>query len=136
MIYEVCVLVLTIVFSVVGIHLVLVLHNAKGLLMELQQAAKNVNKSLPVLLADIEGTIAEVENLAETIHGCVDLCKGKILGPLCSFANFFNAAKVGFSMMQRRYKESKERGKTETDQKAGCAAAGSAPENKAAEQEM
>lgn len=113
MIYEVCALVLTIVLSVVGIHLVIVLHNTKGLLTELRQAAKSVNKSLPVLLSDVESTVAEVENITKTARECVDIFEGRVLGPLCSMAGFLNAFKVAYNMMRRK---SREAAKTETDE--------------------
>ena len=113
MIYEVCALVLTIVLSVVGIHLVIVLHNTKGLLTELRQAAKSVNKSLPVLLSDVESTVAEVENLTKTARECVDLFAGRVLGPLCSMAGLLNAFKVAYNMMRRKSKKAAE---TDTDE--------------------
>lgn len=113
MIYEVCVLVLTIIISVIGIHLVIVLHNTKGLLTELRQAVKSVNKSLPVLLSDVESTVAEVENLTKTARECVDVFEGRVLGPMCSIAGFLNAFKVVYKVMQRK---SREESKTKTDE--------------------
>jgi hypothetical protein len=105
MIYEVSVLVLTIILSLVGIQLVIVLHNTKGLLTELRQAAKSVNKSLPVILSDVESTVEEVENLTKTARECVDLFAGRFLGPLCSITGFLNAFKVAYTIMRRKSRE-------------------------------
>ncbi|MFZ3101332.1 MAG: hypothetical protein WA131_03205 [Desulfitobacteriaceae bacterium] len=60
MVYEVCALVLTIVFSMVGVYIVIVLHATKGLISESRQALKTVNENSPVVLSAMQCAAASL----------------------------------------------------------------------------
>ncbi|HWQ72974.1 MAG TPA: hypothetical protein VN370_11740 [Desulfitobacteriaceae bacterium] len=96
MVYEVCALVLTIIFSIVGINLVIVLFSANGLITEVRKALKIFNKNLPALLSDVHCTVSDLEKLIVTTRECLDLIRCKVLSPLYSLASLLDAVKVGY----------------------------------------
>jgi uncharacterized protein YoxC len=96
MVYEVCALLLTIIFSIVGIHLIIVLYSAHGLITEVRKAFKIFNNSLPAVLSDMRCTVSDFENLIITTREFVDLIRSKVVSPLYSLAGILDAIKVGY----------------------------------------
>jgi uncharacterized protein YoxC len=117
MVYEVCVLLLTIVFSIVGIYLIILLHAANGLITDVKKAFKVFNSNLPGVLSDMRGTVSGVENLIVTTQECMDLIRCKIISPLYSVVSLLDAFKVGFKAWRIIQKEQskKEPAKTESE---------------------
>lgn len=115
MIYEVCALLLTIVFSIVGIHLIIVLYSANGLITEVRKAFKIFNNNLPAVLSDVHCTVSNLEKLIVTTREFLDLIRCKVLSPLYSVASLLDAIKVGYKAWRIIRKEHNESESSESD---------------------
>ncbi len=98
MVYEVCALVLTIVFSMVGVYIVIVLHAAKGLVTEAKQTLKTVNENLPVVLSEMQGAFLGFGTLTNTLLGGLEQVSGKVFGPLRTATSLIDVAKLGLKI--------------------------------------
>ncbi|MHB8125471.1 MAG: hypothetical protein ACYDEJ_07485 [Desulfitobacteriaceae bacterium] len=105
MVYEVCALVLTIVFSMVGVYIVIVLHATKGLVTEARQVLKTVKENLPKVLSEIQCTVLGLGTLTETVRISIEQVGGKIFGPLRNVAGFIDVVKLGFKIWRIIRKE-------------------------------
>lgn len=94
MVYEVCALVLTIIFSMVGVYLVIVLHATKGLLSETRQALKTVNEKLPVVLSEMQYAVIELGTLTETVRGGIEQINSKVFGPIGTISSIMDVIKL------------------------------------------
>lgn len=114
MVYEVCALLLTIVFCIVGIYLIIVLYTASGLITEVRKAFKVFNSNLPAVLSEMRCTVSGLENLIVTTQECMDLIRSKIISPLYSVASLLDAVKVGYKAWRiiRRERSKTEQTKT------------------------
>ena len=72
MIYEVCVLVATIILGMLGIELMLWLRSARKLTNEAKQTIQNINAHLPRLLSDVEAVTNVVRLTTEQVGGTVN----------------------------------------------------------------
>jgi len=72
MIYEVCALVATIVFGVIGIEVMLWVHSARKLTNEAKQTMQDINTHLPSMLADIRAVTGVVRQTSEQLGGTVN----------------------------------------------------------------
>lgn len=116
MVYEVCALLITIVFSIVGIYLIIVLYSANGLITEVRKAFKIFNNNLPAVLSDVCSTVADLEKLIVTTRECIDLIRCKFLSPLYSVASLLDAIKVGYKAWRIIRREQSESESTESDE--------------------
>jgi len=71
-IYEVCVLVGTIILGMLGIELMLWVHSARELTNEAKQTMQNVNAHLPHLLSDAQALTTLVRITTEQVGGTVN----------------------------------------------------------------
>jgi hypothetical protein len=117
MIYEVCALLLTIVFSIVGIYLIIILYAANGLIMEIRKAFKVFNSNLPAVLSEMRCTVSGLENLIVKTQECIDLIRCKIISPLYSVAGLLDTIKVGYKAWRiiRREQSESEPTKSESE---------------------
>ena len=69
MIYEVCVLVGTIILGVLGIELMLWIHSARKLTDEAKQTIQTINTHLPSVLDDVQAVTAIVRQTTEQMGG-------------------------------------------------------------------
>jgi hypothetical protein len=117
MVYEVCTLILTIVFSIVGIYLIIVLYAANGVITEVRKAFKVFNSNLPAVLSDMRCTVSGLEKLLATTQECMDLIKCKIISPLYSVASLLDTIKVGIKAWRiiRREQSESETTKSESE---------------------
>ncbi|MDD4346232.1 MAG: hypothetical protein PHZ11_04930 [Desulfitobacteriaceae bacterium] len=108
---------LTIVFSIVGIYLIIVLYAANGLITEAKKAVKVFNSNLPGVLSKMRGTVSSVENLIVTTQECLDLIRCKIISPLYSAVSLLDAVKVGYKAWRiiRKEQSKEEPAKTESE---------------------
>lgn len=72
MIYEVCVLVATIILGLVGIELTLWVRSVRKLTDEAKCTMQNVNAHLPHLLSDVQAVTAMVRLTTEQVGGTVN----------------------------------------------------------------
>ncbi|KUO70955.1 MAG: hypothetical protein APF81_14700 [Desulfosporosinus sp. BRH_c37] len=72
MIYEVCVLVTTIILGMLGIELLLLVHSARKLTNEAKHAMQIVNTHLPHLLSDLQEVTTLVRQTTEQVGGTVN----------------------------------------------------------------
>lgn len=114
MVYEVCALLLTIVFCIVGIYLIIVLYAANGLITEVRKAFKVFNSNLPAVLSEMRCTVSGLENLIVTTQESIDLIRSKIISPLYSVASLLDAVKFGYKAWRiiRREQSKTEQTKT------------------------
>lgn len=114
MVYEVCALLLTIVFCIVGIYLIIVLYAANGLITEVRKAFKVFNSNLPAVLSEMRCTVSGLENLIVTTQESIDLIRSKIISPLYSVACLLDAVKFGYKAWRiiRREQSKTEQTKT------------------------
>ena len=98
MVYEVCALVLTIVFSMVGVYIVIVLHATKGLVSETRQALKTVNENLPVILLEMQCAVLGLGTLTETVRGGIEQINRKVFGPLGTVSSLMDVVKLGLKI--------------------------------------
>jgi len=68
-VYQVSVLILTIVFSTVGLYLIMVLHSTRELLRDVKLMLREVNEHLPEILEDIETTAKHFRRTSDSIGG-------------------------------------------------------------------
>lgn len=118
MVYEVCALLLTIVFSIVGIYLIIVLYAANGLIIEIRKAFKVFNSNLPAVLSEMRSTVSGLENLIIKTQECIDLIRCKIISPLYSVVSLLDAIKVGCKAWRiiRREQSGSEPTKSESEE--------------------
>ena len=72
MIYEVCVLVATIILGMLGIELMLWLRSARKLTNEAKQTIQDINAHLPKLLSDVEAVTNLVRLTTDQVGGTVN----------------------------------------------------------------
>ena len=72
MIYEVCVLVATIVLSMLGIELMLWLRSVRKLTNEAKRTIHDINAHLPHILSDVEAVTSLVRRTTEQVGGTVN----------------------------------------------------------------
>ena len=72
MIYEVCVLVVTIILGVLGIELMLWMHSVRKLTDEAKQTIQNINTQLPSMLDDVQALTTLVRHTTEQVGGTVN----------------------------------------------------------------
>lgn len=72
MIYEVCVLVGTIILGVLGIELMLWIHSARKLTDEAKQTIQTINTHLPSMLDDVQVVTGIVRQTTEQMGGTVN----------------------------------------------------------------
>jgi hypothetical protein len=72
MIYEVCALVATIIFGLLGLELTLWLRSARKLTNEAKQTMQDINAHLPHLLSDVEAVTTLVRLTTEQVGGTVN----------------------------------------------------------------
>lgn len=72
MIYEVCALVLTIIFGVIGIELMLWFRSVRKLTDEAKKTVQDINAHLPYMLADVQAVTTLVKNTSEQVGGTVN----------------------------------------------------------------
>lgn len=72
MIYEVCALVATIIFGVLGIELMLWIHSARKLTDEAKQTIQDINTHLPSMLGDVQTVANFVRKTTEQMDGTVN----------------------------------------------------------------
>ena len=72
MIYEVCVLVATIILGMLGIELMLWMRSARKLTNEAKQTIQDINAHLPHLLSDVEAVTSMVRLTTEQVGGTVN----------------------------------------------------------------
>jgi hypothetical protein len=72
MIYEVCVLVATIVLGVLGLELMLWVRSARKLTDEAKQTIRDINTHLPSMLDDVQVVTTLVRQTTEQVGGTVN----------------------------------------------------------------
>jgi uncharacterized protein YoxC len=72
MIYEVCILVITIIFGVLGIELMLWVHSVRKLTDEAKQTIKDINTHLPGMLDDVQAVTGIVRQTTDQVGGAVN----------------------------------------------------------------
>ncbi len=72
MIYEVCILVATIILGVLGIELMLWVRSARKLTDEAKRTMQHVNAHLPHLLSDVQAVTTVVRRTTEQVGGTVN----------------------------------------------------------------
>ena len=72
MIYEVCVLVATIILGVLGIELMLWVRSTRKLTDEAKQTIQNINTHLPSMLDDVQALTTLVRHTTEQVGGTVN----------------------------------------------------------------
>lgn len=72
MIYEVCILVATIILGVLGIELMLWVRSARKLTDEAKKTMQHVNSHIPHLLADVQAVTTVVRRTTEQVGGTVN----------------------------------------------------------------
>jgi len=72
MIYEVCVLVATIILGMLGIELMLWVRSARKLTDQAKHTMQNVNAHLPHLLSDVQAVTTIVRQTTEQVGGTVN----------------------------------------------------------------
>jgi len=72
MIYEVCVLVATIILGLLGIELMLWARSARKLTDEAKRTIQGVNAHLPHLLSDVQAVTALIRHTTEQVGGTVN----------------------------------------------------------------
>ena len=72
MIYEVCILVGTIILGLLGIELMLWVHSARKLTEEAKRTMQNVNAHLPHMLSDVQALTTLVRLTTEQVGGTVN----------------------------------------------------------------
>ncbi|MDR3541221.1 MAG: hypothetical protein P4L69_09705 [Desulfosporosinus sp.] len=97
MIYEVCVLVATIILGVLGLELVLWVRSVRKLTNEAKQSIQNLNAHLPHLLEDVQAVTAVVRETTEQVGGTVNQAASGLeelqRNPLRFIAVFLESAK-------------------------------------------
>ena len=72
MIYEVCVLVATIILGVLGLELMLWIRSIRKLTDEAKQTMQNINKHLPSMLDDVQVMTTLVRHTTEQVGGTIN----------------------------------------------------------------
>ncbi len=98
MVFEVCALILTIVFSVVGLYIIIVLHATKGLVNDTRQSLKTVNENLPGVLSAMQCTVLRLGTLTVTVREGIEQVNGKVFGPLRTASGLMDVIKLGLKI--------------------------------------
>lgn len=97
MIYEVCVLVATIILGVLGIELMFWVRSARKLTDEAKQTIQDINTHLPSMLDDVQAVTTLVRQTTEQVGGTVNKAAVSLeelrKNPLYFVAVFLLAAK-------------------------------------------
>ncbi|SHH31716.1 hypothetical protein [Desulfosporosinus lacus] len=72
MVFEVCALVATIIFGVIGVELMLWIRSARKLTDEAKQTVQDINAHLPYLLSDVQAVTSVVRQTSEQVGGTVN----------------------------------------------------------------
>ncbi|MCO1603177.1 hypothetical protein [Desulfosporosinus nitroreducens] len=72
MVYEVCALVATIIFGVIGVELMLWIRSVRKLTDEAKQTVQDINAHLPYLLSDVQAVTSIVRQTSEQVGGTVN----------------------------------------------------------------
>ena len=82
---ELCVVVLTIIFGMVGIYFLIVLHSTRQVLAETRQTLKAVNGQLPELMKDLQVSVEKLRLTTESVQGGVEQASA-VMGALSPVA--------------------------------------------------
>jgi prophage DNA circulation protein len=97
MVYEVCVLVATIILGMLGIELILWIHTARKLTAEVNKMIQQVNVSMPSMLEDVKVITGLVKHTTEQVTGTVNEVAGGFerlrKNPLQLMTDFLEIAK-------------------------------------------
>ena len=105
LIYEVSVLILTIVFSTVGLYLIIVLHSAHEFLRDAKKTLREVNDRLPEILQDIESTARHIRRTSDSIGGGLQTVGNGIeslaLSPVVAASSLVGFARKGLKTWRK-----------------------------------
>ncbi|MHB1653155.1 MAG: hypothetical protein ACYCVD_11850 [Desulfitobacteriaceae bacterium] len=71
MVYMICAVVLTVIFSVVGVYFVLTLHTLRRVLKNAERSVQEVNVHLPRVLEDMDASIHGMRTISDRVRGGV-----------------------------------------------------------------
>lgn len=110
MVFEVCALVLTIIFGMLGIYLLIVVRSAQRLVDEARQSVVLLNKQLPDILADVQSSVQGIKTTTEALNnGVQQVAAGVELvarSPVTVATGAINTLRRGIEIWQRiRHKD-------------------------------
>lgn len=68
MVYQVCALVLTIIFGMVGVYFLFLLHSTRLLVEESRKTVETLNEKGPLILDELQSTVAGLHNTTDIIQ--------------------------------------------------------------------
>ena len=110
MVFEVCALVLTIIFGMLGIYLLIVVRSTQRLVDEARQSVVLLNKQLPDILADVQSSVQGIKTTTEALNnGVQQVAAGVELvarSPVTVATGAINTLRKGIEIWQRiRHKD-------------------------------
>lgn len=105
MVFEVCALVLTVILSLLGIYLFVVLRSVRKLSEEARQSFVSLNEELPVILADLKDSVYGLKTTTQTVQDKVENVTSNVKritsGPIITAAEVVGTLRNGIAVWRQ-----------------------------------